>query len=85
MFAAVSSRRLDDIGVEQEIISGDLLNSLAGADHHSREPRFSVILLPRQHGAIAWELAHLVEGVTTVGVEKFAEVYLGAGVEQPAL
>lgn len=52
MFAAVSSGGLDDVGVEQEIITGDLLNLLAGADHHPREPRFNVILLPRQHGAI---------------------------------
>ena len=48
VLASVPSGGLDDVGVVQQVVAGDLLNFFAGADHYAGEPGFSVMLLPRQ-------------------------------------
>ncbi len=52
VLASVPSGGLDDVGVVQEVVAGDLLNLFAGADHYASEPGFSVMLLTRQCGLV---------------------------------
>ena len=85
MFSSLPSRGFHHVGVVQQIVPGDLLDGLAGANHHPGQARFDVAPMPRQRRLIVGEPPQLGDGIATVDVEESSGVDLGPGVEHPAV
>jgi hypothetical protein len=51
--AAVSARGLHDVGVVEQLLTFEPIKAAAGADHHSRQARLGVELVPQLRLAIS--------------------------------